>query len=136
VAATKPSSSASQVSEAVTGDAPEIEIGYVREFASQGLAIELEARPGDSPPDQPLLCYDIKNPNLAKKVVRFEVDLYEGIVKAEDAVLTETTQQVGSDALSSSGCMFPVTAAGDPYAGPTIDDFSFKIRSIKVQDLT
>ena len=75
----RPSPSTAQVGEAVRGDTPEIEVGYSRDFASQGLAIELEAQGGFSPQDQPLLCFDIKNPNLEKKLVRFEVDLYEDV---------------------------------------------------------
>lgn len=124
-----------QVGEAVRGDTPEIEVGYSRDFASQGLAIELEARGGISPPDQPLLCYDIKNPNLEKKLVRFEVDLYEDVIKADDAIMTETTQAIDGDALSSSGCMFPTTADGAPYIGAVVEAFSFKVRSIKVEDV-
>lgn len=131
----RPSPSTAQVGEAVKGDTPEIEVGYSRDFASQGLAIELEAQGGISPPDQPLLCFDIKNPNLEKKLVQFEVDLYEDVIKADDAILTETTQTIDEDALSTSGCMFPTTADGAPYTGDVVEAFSFKVRSIKVEDV-
>jgi hypothetical protein len=56
----------------VRSDAPEIEVGYSGDFASRVLAIEFEAQAGSSPPDQPPLCYDFNNPNLEKRVVRFE----------------------------------------------------------------